>query len=132
MVAVSSNEYDRLLAGIRGLDTRLQQLETQGSTSDIILLKLEHLADEVQEVRRGVEKINSRVGKVEAGQTHHEVRMTVLETFCQERVKPALEIITDNRVAIAGILAKYGAIGVGAGGGFGVALAVVGKALGWW
>lgn len=131
-MTLSSNEYDRLLTGIRGLDTRLQRLEKQGGSSDVILLKLDHMAGEIAGVKAGVDKINSRVNQAESTIVQHETRVTVLENFCQERVKPALEIVTDNRIAIAVIVAKYGAAGVGIGGGLGIALAIVGKLTGVW
>ena len=131
-MALSSNEYDRLLTGIKALDTRLQRVEQQGGASDVILLKLEHLTEEIGEVRRGVDKINSRVGKVENGQGQHETRITVMEHFCQDQVKPALEILTDNRIQVAGIAAKYGAGGFGVISAIGAIVFAVGKAAGWW
>jgi len=131
MTPIGTNDADRLLAGINNLDTRLKRVEEQGNNTDIILLKLEHLADEVADVKKGIDKINNRVGRAEGSITQHETRVTVLETFCQEQVKPNLSLIQDNRVQIATMVAKYGAGGLGIGGGIGIALAIAGKALGW-
>ena len=132
-MAVSSSEYDRLLAGIKGLDTRLANVEQQGGASgEVILLKLDHVSDEIAEVKRGIDKINNRVGKVESGHGDHETRITVQETNWIERIKPALADVTANRIQIAGIVAKYGAGGLGIGGGIVGAVILVGKAAGWW
>ena len=132
MASIGSNAEDRILAGMSNLDTRLKALEQQGARTELILLRLDHLADELAEVKAGVDKINSRVGKVENGQGQHEVRVTVLETFCQDQVKPALGLVTDNRLAIAGMIAKYGAGGFGVVSGLGAIVFAVGKAAGWW
>jgi len=131
-MVLGTNAEDRLLAGMSNLETRLKRLEQQGGASEVILLKLDHLAEEIADVKRGVDKINSRVGKAETNLTQHETRVTVLETFCQEQVKPALSVITDNRIQIAGIIAKYGAGGLGIGGGIVGAVFMLGKGVGWW
>lgn len=131
-MVLGTNAEDRLLAGMSNLETRLKRLEQQGGASEVILLKLDHLAEEIADVKRGVDKINSRVGKAEGSLTQHETRVTVLETFCQEQVKPALSVITDNRIQIAGIIAKYGAGGLGIGGGIVGAVFMLGKGVGWW
>jgi len=130
--SLSSHAEDRLLSGIANLDGRLKRLEEQGQATAVILLKLEHLGEEIADVKAGVDKINSRVGKAEGSITQHETRVTVLETFCQEQVKPALNVITDNRIALATMIAKYGAGGLGIGGGLGMIAFVVGKGAGWW
>ena len=90
------------------------------------------MSDEIAEVKRGIDKINNRVGKVEAGHGDHETRITVQETNWTERTKPALADVTANRIQIAGIVAKYGAGGLGIGGGIVGAVILVGKAAGWW
>ena len=132
-MALSSSEYDRLLTGIKGLDSRMLKLEEQrGASGEVIVLMLDHLSDEIADVKAGVDKINNRVGKVEAGHGDHETRITVQETNWTERTKPALAEVTANRIQIAGIVAKYGAGGLGIGGGLGVAIVLVGKAAGWW
>jgi len=131
-MVLGTNAEDRLLAGMSNLETRLKRLEQQGGASEVILLKLDHLAEEIADVKRGVDKINSRVGKAETNLTQHETRVTVLETFCQDQVKPALSVITDNRIQIAGIIAKYGAGGLGIGGGIVGAVFMLGKGVGWW
>jgi len=127
-MALGTNAEGRLLTGISNLDGRLKRLEEQGGESgEVILLKLDHLATDIADVKRGVDKINDRVGKIETGQAQHETRVALLEIFCHERVKPALERVIDNRIQIAVMVAKYGAGGLGIG-----AVIMVGKAAGWW
>ena len=127
-MALSSSEYDRLLTGIKGLDSRMLKLEKQrGASGEVVVLKLDHLAGVIDDVKAGVDKINSRVGKVEAGHGDHETRITVQETNWKERIKPALAAVTDNRIQIAVIVAKYGAGGLGIG-----AVILAGKAAGLW
>lgn len=132
MSSIGSNAESRILAGLKVLEDRVKRVEEQGADTKIILLKLGHLSDEVAEVRRGVDKINSRVGKVETNHAQHETRIALMERFCHDQVKPALELITENRVQIATILAKWGAGGLGIGGGIGMIIFAVGKAAGWW
>lgn len=117
-------ELNRLTSGLRLVGDRLEKLE-RSLNPDVILLKLDHLQEAIEGVQKSVDKINSRVAKNETSVSHHETRIRMMEEFCQERVKPALEVIADNRTQIAVQAAKYGAGGLGIGGGIALILWII-------
>jgi hypothetical protein len=82
--------------------------------------QLMHLRSDVTELKEDCKTIGALV-------RNHEVRLTVLEKFCQEQVKPALEALINVRLE----LARWGAFG-GAAGGVAVVLYGLGKLIGWW
>jgi len=64
-----------------------------------------------------LDKLNGSVAKHARDLHSHDTRLSVIERLYDERIKPAIARTTDNRVNIAVMAAKYGALGVGAGGG---------------
>jgi hypothetical protein len=103
---------------------------------DVLLLRLDHLAEEqasnrdqlakgIAELQRGVDRINSRVQKNTELAAYHETRIALMENFCKEQVKPALQLLADHRVQIAVMAAKYGAVGLGVGGGVGLVIWII-------
>jgi hypothetical protein len=107
----------RRQGALRQLGERISQLEQgRGGDHEVVLLKLDHLGETLEEVKTGVARINGRVEKQGNDLAIHNTRLTVLETFCQEQIKPALVHITDNRIQIATMLAKFGAMGAGGAG----------------
>lgn len=98
---------------------------------DIALIRsdIQHLQAVVDQ---GFDKVEHKLDQMNGSVRQHETRLTLLENFCAERVKPALDQIVENRVQIATILAKYAAAGFGATGGLGIGVFLIGKATGWW
>lgn len=128
--APPSSELNRLASGLRTVGERLDRIE-KSVNPDVILLKLDHLGEAIGDVQHAVDKINSRVAKNEVGVIQHETRIALMETFCQEQVKPALQVIMENRTQLAVIAAKYGAVGLGAGSGIGLVFLGIAKMAGW-
>jgi len=123
------SEANRLASGLRLVGERLEKLE-RSLNPEVLMLKLDHLQEAIEGVQNSVDKINSRVAKNETAVGHHETRIKLMEEFCRERVKPALDIIADNKTQIAVIAAKYGAGGLGIGGGLGLVVWLLLKASG--
>jgi len=78
------------------------------------------------------DKVEAQLGRMNGSVRQHETRISLLEEFCRERVKPALIQVVENRVQIATVIAKYAAGGLGIGGGVGIGVFLIGKATGWW
>lgn len=98
---------------------------------DVALLRqdIAHLRTEVTD---GFSRLETKVDLINGSVRQHETRLSLLEEFCRDRVKPALEQVVENRVQIATVLAKWGVGGLGAGGGLGIGVFLIGKATGWW
>ena len=93
------------------------------------------MADELQQILAGqryqtekLESIDQRLKELNGSVRSHEVRISVMEAFNKEQVKPALEKLIDVRVE----LARWGMFG-GIGGFVVFAGFLVGRfVLGWW
>ena len=93
------------------------------------------MADELQQILAGqryqtekLESIDQRLKELNGSVRSHEVRISVMEAFNKEQVKPALEKLIDVRVE----LARWGMFG-GIGGFVVFAGLLVGRfVLGWW
>jgi len=116
------SEANRLASGLRLVGERLEKLE-RSLNPEVLMLKLDHLQEAIEGVQNSVDKINSRVAKNETAVGHHETRIKLMEEFCRER-------IADNKTQIAVIAAKYGAGGLGIGGGLGLVVWLLLKASG--
>ena len=74
-----------------------------------------------------LEKIDDRLKELNGSVRNHEVRITVMETFCHDQVKPALDTLVNVRME----LARWSAFG-GVAGVIAAALFGLGKLVGWW
>ena len=98
-------------------------------TLAVIRSDIGHLTKAVDKGFKGVEeKLKELNGTVR----QHETRMTLLERFCDERVKPALAQVMENRIELARVIAKWGSLGVGGGGAAGFVIYMIGKGQGAW
>lgn len=98
---------------------------------------IRHLAEAVKE---DFARVNARLDTLSGYQREqngavavHETRITVLETFCRDMVKPAVQQVTENRISTAVIAAKaaqYGGAGFGIGGGIAAVAMILAKAWG--
>ena len=92
------------------------------------------MADELSDLLAGqkyqtqkLEKIEATLLRMDGAVRSHEVRLTVLENFCGEQVKPALDKLVDLRIDMAKWAALGGSIGTVA-----AVFFAVGKLLQWW
>jgi len=93
------------------------------------------VADELQQILAGqryqtekLESIDQRLKELNGSVRSHEVRLSVLEAFTREQVKPALERLIDVRIE----LARWGMFG-GVGGFVVMVGFILGRfVLGWW
>lgn len=125
-------DYNRLVSGLRTLGERIDKLERIAVGSEIVLIKLDHVGQNVESIKTVVERIDGRVARNTEAIQQHNTRVTVLERFCNDQVKPALTQIMDNRVQIAVMLAKYAAVGAGGAAGIGGVIYLIGKGVGAW
>jgi hypothetical protein len=141
MVEGWRHEAARLQSGMRAIGNRVEALaESNVSDDDRALLT------EIKLIQRDVSVIKMEsLPRIEnlvkeqgvAVQRNMETiaandrRLTVIESFCNKQVEPALRQIYDNRVDIAVTVAKVAAAGVGGGGGITLVILLLGKAWGW-
>lgn len=92
------------------------------------------MSDELSQILAGqkyqietLEKIDQRLKDLNGTVRSNQIRVTVLEQFCQEQVKPALGQLMNMRLEMA----KWAALGGGAGTVAAIAFAL-GKLLAWW
>lgn len=130
-----TTEYKQLASGLRAIGERLDKME-KAFNPDVLTYQLKHLTEQqaenyqrlagaIGDVQTAVDKINSRVATNASAVATADKRLTLLETFCTEQVKPALSTVADQKTQIAVMAAKYGAIGLGAGGGVGLIIWVL-------
>jgi hypothetical protein len=81
---------------------------------------ISRLAEKINEgfgaINRRLDKLN---GNVEANQQRgmtHELRLALMEQFCQDQVKPILTLVQENKLELAVAIAKWGSLGIGSGG----------------
>ena len=91
---------------------------------ELLLMKLA-LKEEIGQVNFELRQLNNMVRQ-------HETRITVLERFSDEQVRPIIVLANENRLELARVVAKYGSIGVGGGGGIGLVVWLIGKSQGAW
>ena len=91
---------------------------------ELLLMKLA-LKEEVGAVNIELRQLNNTVRQ-------HETRITVLERFSDEQVRPIIQLANENRLELARVVAKYGSIGIGGGGGIGLVVWLIGKSQGVW
>lgn len=101
-------------------------------TLAVLNTNIEHLTGEVGEVKQNGRETNALLRQLNGSVRQHETRITVLEHFCNEQVKPIIEIANENRLELATLVAKYGSIGIGGGGAIGFAAWLIGKSQGAW
>ena len=101
--------------------------DTRNNNQRVTLAIVQH------DIRTGFEAVNRRLDRMEAVQqvaaeqeARRETRLTVVERFCDEQVKPAIKQVTENRLE----LAKLAAVAFGGGFGGGGLLVIIAKALG--
>jgi hypothetical protein len=93
-------------------------------TLAVIQSDIKHLT---QEVQAGFAQTNEQLRALNGTVRQHETRLSLLESFCDEQVKPIIKTVNENRLE----LVKLGAFGGGLGGVLAIVVAV-GKVLGWW
>jgi hypothetical protein len=85
-----------------------------------------------KEFERGMSQVTNRLDHIDACVRHHETRLSILEKFCDEQVKPMMQIVNDSKLELARLVARYTGIGVGGGSAVGLILYAIGKSLGVW
>lgn len=105
--------------------------------ADVLLIRsdIKHLSEKVEQgfqaTNRRLDIINGTV-KIHADQLgDHRTRLTVIETFCADQVKPLLAIVNENKTALAVTAAKF-AGGTGGVAGISGIVFLIGKSQGWW
>ena len=123
---------DITLSTIDGRLTRLQVITEEG---------FKHTDRRLDSVDSHLEQLNGKVADHDLGIASNARELAVhrrdLEHLrehqreSQEELKPLVERVTQNRIDIASVVAKWGSIGIGGGTGIGL-IWMIGKSQGWW
>ena len=109
------------------MGTRVQQVQDQMSDADLTelvagmrLIQREITAinqEHLPRLQKGLDKLNGSVGELRQQQADQDKRLSLVEQFNEQQVKPVLGVAQNNRLEIVKMTAKYAAvIGVGGGG----------------
>jgi len=98
----------------------------------VLQKSMDHLADEIADVKETGKTTNDLLRQINGNVRQHETRITVLEHFCDEQVKPIITIANENKMELATVVAKYGSISIGGGGAVGLIIWLIGKSQGVW